>query len=134
MDRTRRPLVLEEAVDILSRTPATLDALLRDLPAAWGDANEGGDTWSPADVVAHLTYTDRTNWVPRATIILQHGEARAFDEFDRFGHLTGPGGETWPPASTSSRRCARAACSSSRLSGSRPRTWNAAARTRRSAR
>ena len=86
MNRARRPFVLEEAVDILSRTPATLDALLRDLPAGWGVANEGGDTWSPADVVGHLTFADLTNWVPRAKVILQHGESIAFDEFDRLGH------------------------------------------------
>ena len=94
MDRTRRALVLDEAVGMLTRTPATLDAWLRDLPDGWANGNEGGDTWSPADVVAHLTHTDRTNWVPRVTIILQHGEARAFDEFDRFGHLTGQAGDS----------------------------------------
>jgi len=93
MDRTRRALVLDQAVGMLTRTPATLDAWLRGLPDGWANGNEGGDTWSPADVVAHLTHTDRTNWVPRATIILQHGEARAFDEFDRFGHLTGQAGD-----------------------------------------
>lgn len=87
MDRARRPLVLEEAVDILSRTPATLDALLRDLPAGWSDVNEGGETWSPADVVGHLTHADLTNWVPRAKIILQRGESVAFDDFDRLGHV-----------------------------------------------
>jgi hypothetical protein len=87
MNRARRPFVLEEAVDILSRTPATLDALLRDLPAAWADANEGGDTWSPADVVGHLTFADLTNWVPRARVLLTHGDSVAFDEFDRLGHL-----------------------------------------------
>jgi uncharacterized damage-inducible protein DinB len=92
MDRTRRPLVLEEAVGLLARTPAALDAWLRGLPDGWATASEGGDTWSAADVVAHLTHTDRTNWMPRAKILLEHGEARAFDEFDRFGHLTAPGG------------------------------------------
>jgi hypothetical protein len=87
MNRARRPFVLDEAVDILSRTPATLDAMLRDLPQSWGDANEGGDTWSPADVVGHLTFADLTNWVPRARVVLQHGELVAFDDFDRLGHV-----------------------------------------------
>ena len=87
MDRVRRPFVLDEAVDILSRTPATLDALLRDLPADWADANEGGETWSPADVVGHLTHADLTNWVPRAKVLLQHGESVAFSDFDRLGHV-----------------------------------------------
>ena len=39
---------LEECVAILSRTPATLDALLRDLPDAWTLATEGEGTWSPS--------------------------------------------------------------------------------------
>jgi uncharacterized damage-inducible protein DinB len=94
MDRTRRPLVLDDAVGLLARTPVTLDTWLRDLPDGWATANEGGDTWSVSDVVAHLTHTERTNWMPRVKLLLEHGEARAFDEFDRFGHLTGQGGET----------------------------------------
>jgi hypothetical protein len=93
-DRTRRPLVLDEAVAVLTRTPLTLDALLRGLPDGWAQANEGGDTWSPSDIVAHLVHTDRTNWVPRARIILEHGASRPFDEFNRFGHLTGPSAES----------------------------------------
>ena len=32
IDRTRRPFALDDAVAILSRTPATLNAWLRDLP------------------------------------------------------------------------------------------------------
>ena len=93
-DPTRRPVVLDEAVALLARTPATLEALLRGLPEAWADVNEGPDTWSPSDVVAHLTYTDRTNWLPRARLLLQHGEGRAFDEFDRHGHKAGPADQT----------------------------------------
>jgi hypothetical protein len=27
-----------------------------------------------------------TDWIPRARIILEHGESRPFDPFDRFGH------------------------------------------------
>ena len=93
MDRTPRPLVLEDAVAMLARTPATLDAWLRGLPENWATANEGGDTWSASDVVAHLTHTERTNWMPRVKRLLEHGEARAFEEFDRFGHLTGQGSD-----------------------------------------
>ena len=53
-DRTRRPFVAEEAAAILSRTPASLNALLRGLPDGWIAAHEGGDTWSPFDVIGHL--------------------------------------------------------------------------------
>ncbi len=93
-DRTRRPFSIEEGAAILMRTPGTLDALLRGLPDGWIAATEGGDTWSPLDVVAHLVHTERTNWIPRARILLEHGESRPFDEFDRFGHLKTLSGRT----------------------------------------
>jgi DinB family protein len=93
-DRTRRSFVMEEGVAILARTPATLDALLRGLPDGWIVAHEGGETWSPFDVVGHLIHGDRTDWVPRARIILEHGEARAFDKFDRFAQFAVSEGRT----------------------------------------
>jgi len=90
----RRSFVIDEAVAILAQTPATLDALLRGLPEEWIRANEGGDTWSPFDVVGHLIHGERTDWVPRAKIILEHGEARAFDKFDRFAQFALSEGRT----------------------------------------
>jgi len=45
---------LEHTVALLERTPASLDALLRDLPEVWTHSNEGENTWSAHDVVAHL--------------------------------------------------------------------------------
>lgn len=87
-DRTRRPFVMEEALAILSRTPPTLDAMLRGLPDAWRHAHEGGETWSPVDVVAHLVHCEHTNWMPRVRHLLTHGDARPFGPFDRFGHVT----------------------------------------------
>jgi len=86
--------VLEEAVAILSRTPATLDAVLRGLPDDWIRAHEGDTTWSSFDVVAHLINTDRTNWMPRARIILDYGEARPFDELNRSAHFVESRGRT----------------------------------------
>ena len=80
---------LAEAVALLTRTPATLDSLLRGLPDLWARRNEGrskdgNNTWSPFDIVGHLIVGERTDWLPRARMILEHGEARAFDRFDRF--------------------------------------------------
>jgi hypothetical protein len=86
-DRTRRSFVMEEAVAILARTPAALDALLRGLPDGWIVAHEGGDTWSPFDVIGHLVHGERTDWMPRIKIILEHGDARAFDTFDRYAQF-----------------------------------------------
>jgi hypothetical protein len=76
VSRTRRPLVMEEALAILSRTPATLDALLRGLPDGWIQAHEGGESWSPYDVIGHLIHGEQDDWIPRARIIMEHGESQ----------------------------------------------------------
>lgn len=78
--------VLDEAIAVLEATPRTLDAWLRALPDAWLDARtEGPESFSPRDVLGHLIGGERTDWIPRARIILEHGESRAFEPFDRFG-------------------------------------------------
>lgn len=74
---------LSDTIAFLSRTPGALNALLRDLPAAWTSSTEGENTWSAFDVIGHLIHGERTDWIPRAKIILQFGETRAFDPFDR---------------------------------------------------
>ena len=75
---------LDHARDILRRTPATLISLLQGVPDEWVFSNEGPDSWSPYDVVGHLIHGEQTDWIPRAKIILEHGEQRAFEPFDRF--------------------------------------------------
>jgi len=74
---------LQHAIEILGRTPSTLNSMLRGIPEPWLAQNEGPETWSPHDVVGHLIHGEETDWIPRATIILEHGEARAFEPFDR---------------------------------------------------
>ena len=74
---------LVQAIEILRRTPATLNSLLRDLSEQWVVQNEGPETWSPYDVMGHLIHGEKTDWIPRAKIILEHGETRAFEPFDR---------------------------------------------------
>ncbi|MFH1844065.1 MAG: DinB family protein, partial [bacterium] len=63
---------------------ATLRCLLDDLSDQWLHADEGPETFSPFDVVGHLIHGEKTDWIPRAHIILQHGESRPFAPFDRF--------------------------------------------------
>jgi hypothetical protein len=75
---------LQHTIALLSRTPATLDTLLRDLPEAWTLENEGENTWSVFDIVGHLIHGERTDWIPRARMILDHGETQTFVPFDRF--------------------------------------------------
>jgi hypothetical protein len=84
---TRRPFVLADAIDILARTPRVLDTLLRGVPDDWITANEGADTWSPFDVVGHLIHGERTDWVPRARMILERGDSQPFEKFDRFAQF-----------------------------------------------
>jgi len=78
---------LLQTIALLTRTPATLNALLRDLPKTWTFRNEGGNTWSALDVVGHLIHGERTDWMPRAKMVLQFGETKAFEPFDRVGHV-----------------------------------------------
>jgi hypothetical protein len=74
-----------EVTAVLARTPATLRALLQDLPAVWVEADEGDGTFSPRDVLGHLIHGEKTDWVPRIRLILEAGESRPFVPFDRFG-------------------------------------------------
>jgi hypothetical protein len=78
---------LADALAVLTRTPIALDALLRGLPNVWVRCNEGKDSWSAFDIVGHLIVGERTDWVPRARIILENGEARPFDPLDRFAQV-----------------------------------------------
>jgi hypothetical protein len=83
-----------EAIPLLARTPAVLHALLDGLPEVWTTANEGPGTWSAFDVVGHLIHGERTDWIPRAELILAHGESRTFDVFDRFAMFEASRGQT----------------------------------------
>jgi DinB superfamily len=78
---------LEHGRQILRRTPSTLTTLVRDLPEPWVRQNEGAGTWSVFDVVGHLIHGDRTDWVPRARVILEHGTSRPFAPFDRLAQF-----------------------------------------------
>jgi hypothetical protein len=75
---------LPDTISLLARTPATLNALLRDLPESWTRSNEGEKTWSAFDIVGHLIHGERTDWMPRAKMILEFGDTRAFAPFDRW--------------------------------------------------
>lgn len=77
---------LADTVALLARTPAALDALLRDLPESWTGWREEQNSWSPRDVVAHLAYGEQVDWMVRARTVLQFGETQTFKPFDRAGH------------------------------------------------
>ncbi len=78
---------LSEAEAQLHRTPGVLRAWFQGLPEPWLSADEGPETFSARDVLAHLIFGERTDWMVRARLILEHGEGEAFEPFDRVGFL-----------------------------------------------
>lgn len=84
---TSVPFDLANGIAVLERTPATFRALLAGLPDVWITANEGPDTFSPFDNVGHLIHGERTDWIPRARIILAQGANRRFEKYDRFAQV-----------------------------------------------
>lgn len=77
---------LPQTISLLTRTPASLNALLRDLPQTWTHQNEGENTWTVFDVIGHLNHCERTDWMSRAKMILHIGESQPFTPLDRTGH------------------------------------------------
>jgi uncharacterized damage-inducible protein DinB len=75
---------LDLTIALLARTPAALNALVRDLPDSWTMRNEGENTWSVFDIVGHLIHGELADWMPRAKRVLEFGETRAFEPFDRW--------------------------------------------------
>ena len=85
---------LAAGVAVLERTPAALRALLAGLPPAWTDGTEGPETWSPYVIVGHLIHGERTDWIPRARIVLAQGANRTFTPFDRFAQFRDSAGRS----------------------------------------
>ncbi len=85
---------LSESIQILGKTPAVLSTLLENLTEAWIRTNEGEDTWSPYDVVGHLIHGEKTDWIPRALIILGPLEDKTFEPFERFAQFENSKGKS----------------------------------------
>ncbi len=85
---------IQEATQILERTPAVLRSLLQDLPDDWVMNNEGPDTFSPYDVMGHLIHGEKTDWVTRAKLILEFGSSKPFVPWDRFAQYEESKGKT----------------------------------------
>lgn len=83
-------------IAVLERTPHALRALLAGLPPEWTEATEGPDTWSPSVIVGHLIHGERTDWIPRARIILAQGSDRRFTPYDRFAQFRENQGRSLP--------------------------------------
>jgi hypothetical protein len=87
---------LEKSIEILERTPAVLHAMLQHISDDWVLHNEGGETWSVYDVVGHLIHGEKTDWLPRAEIILSEKANKTFESFDRFAQFVESKGKSLP--------------------------------------
>ncbi|QHZ48862.1 MULTISPECIES: DinB family protein [Bacillus] len=85
---------LDEAIEILERTPETLSQLLTRLSREWISSDEGEGTWNAFDVVGHLIEGEKNNWIPRIEMILTKGETETFPPFDRVGQMQQNAGKT----------------------------------------
>lgn len=85
---------ITSAMAILERTPAVLQTLLRNLSEDWTSPNEGPETWSPFDIIGHLIWGEKTDWIPRAKIILSDRPDKSFVPFDRFAQFRESAGKT----------------------------------------
>jgi len=85
---------LDQSIDVLRRTPAVVEALLRGVDDSWARVTEGPDTFSPFDVVGHLIDGEETDFIVRARIILARGPDRRFERYDRFRHRQRNAGRT----------------------------------------
>ena len=78
---------LAEAIEILERTPQSLEHLVTGLSENWLKCKEGEGTWTVSEVIDHLIEGEKTNWIPRVMFLLVEGENKSFPPFDRFSHL-----------------------------------------------
>jgi hypothetical protein len=85
---------VDQAARILVRTPDVLRMLLGEAGPAWTHSNYGEGTFSPFDVLGHLIHGERTDWIPRARLILEAGEGVTFEPFDRFAMREASRGKT----------------------------------------
>jgi uncharacterized damage-inducible protein DinB len=79
---------LELGKSVLGRTPGVLRAMLAGLSDDWTIADEGADTWSPYQVVGHLTHIEECDWIDRTRVMLEHGTERVFEPVDREAGFT----------------------------------------------
>jgi hypothetical protein len=85
---------LEKSIEILERTPETLHAMLNGISPDWTSNNEGGDSWSVFDIIGHLIHGEKTDWIPRAEIILSENPDKKFEPFDRFAQFENSKGKS----------------------------------------
>lgn len=85
---------LQQAIEILERTPIVVETMLHGLSEDWINNNEGPQTWNAFDIVGHYIEGERTDWIPRMQIILSDRFDKSFEPFDRFAQFENSKGKT----------------------------------------
>ncbi|HNP31915.1 MAG TPA: DinB family protein [Flavobacterium sp.] len=85
---------LSKSFEILERTPRVLETFLNGLSEEWIFNNEGGESWSPFDIIGHLIHGEKTDWIARTEIILSDKSDKTFLPFDRFAQFEASQGKT----------------------------------------
>lgn len=85
---------VNQGLEVLHQTPATLQSMLGHLSDEWIFSNEDGDSWSPYDIVGHLIHGEKTDWIPRLKIILSDNQDKTFQPFDRFAQFENSKGKS----------------------------------------
>ncbi|TBN02445.1 DinB family protein [Hyunsoonleella flava] len=75
---------LNQSIEILERTPKVYESLLKDSIYDLEKINEGDGTWNGYNIIGHLIHGEKTDWIPRAEIILGNNESKIFEPYDRF--------------------------------------------------
>jgi uncharacterized damage-inducible protein DinB len=83
-----------QSMEVLRRTPGVLRAMISGLGREWTHSNYGEDTFSPFDVIGHLITGERTDWIARTRLILEHGTTRPFEKYDRYAQFEASRGKT----------------------------------------
>ena len=78
---------LNQSFEILEKTPIVIESYLSGLSRDWIKNNEGKGTWSPYDILGHLIFGEKTDWMIRVKTILGDSDNKLFEPFDRFAQL-----------------------------------------------
>lgn len=74
-------------MEILENTPSVISALLNNLSDEWTIFNEGENTWTAKEVVAHLIVCEESDWLPRTKIIISDNQDKTFLPVDMIAHF-----------------------------------------------
>ena len=86
-DKQQMKFSLKKSIEVLERTPLILKSYLVGLSDDWLKCTEGKNTWSPYDIIGHLIYGEKTDWMVRIKITLNDSENKTFEPYDRFAQL-----------------------------------------------